>query len=78
WVIDAACAQLARWRTSGLEPPLVGVNVSGLQIARVDVAARLGAALARHRLPAGLIEVELTESSLMAESEHVASQLRAL
>ncbi|WP_306343197.1 EAL domain-containing protein, partial [Escherichia coli] len=57
WVIDAACAQLARWRTSGLEPPLVGVNVSGLQIACVDVAARLGAALARHRLPAGLIEV---------------------
>jgi len=78
WVIDAACAQLARWRASGLQPPVIGVNVSGLQIARVDVAAHLRAALDRHGLPAGLIEVELTESSLMAESEHVADQLRAL
>ncbi len=78
WVIDEACRQLGQWRDAGFDPPVAGINVSGLQVARSDVAGRLRAALDRHGLAPDLIEVELTESAIMAESEHVLAQLAAL
>jgi len=78
WVIDEACRQLGQWRDAGFDPPVIGINVSGLQVARSDVAGRLRAALDRHGLAPDLIEVELTESAIMAESDHVTAQLAAL
>jgi diguanylate cyclase (GGDEF)-like protein len=77
-VIDKVCAQLAEWgrRRRSLVP--VSVNVSSRQFNESNVAHILSQALAKHQVPAQLVEVELTESSVMADSPEVASALNAI
>jgi diguanylate cyclase (GGDEF)-like protein len=77
-VIDKVCAQLAAWsRTSGQLVP-VSINVSARQFREVDVAALLEAALARHQVDPALVEIEVTESSMMGEDARVLAALTAL
>ena len=66
-VIEMACARLALWKKQGLAVVPVSVNVSACQICTGDVSRLLAAALQRHGLDAGLIEVEITESATMGE-----------
>ena len=77
-VIDKVCAQLAAWAgpQCGLVP--VSINVSPRQFNETDVARIVSAALERHRVSAGLVEIELTESSMMGESGEVARSLSAI
>ncbi|MGV3654359.1 MAG: bifunctional diguanylate cyclase/phosphodiesterase [Noviherbaspirillum sp.] len=77
-VIDKVCAQLAYWAERGQELVPVSVNVSSRQMNEVDVARILGVALSRHRIDPRLLEVELTESSMMGDSEDVANALAAI
>jgi diguanylate cyclase (GGDEF)-like protein/PAS domain S-box-containing protein len=78
WVIDEACRQFAQWRDAGLPVPQVAVNVSGVQLQDGQLVAVLRDALARHACPPGAIEVELTESTLMGNAEHILGQLHAI
>lgn len=70
WVLDEACAQLARWRSAGIEVPLVAVNVSSRQLLRPDFVALVREALARHGVASSSLELEVTES-LFTESKAV-------
>ena len=78
WVIDEACRQLRVWSESPMGAVPMSVNVSGRQFAEGTVYDDVCAALARHRVPAELLELELTESLLMADTEHTIATLRAL
>ncbi|MFT5223650.1 MAG: EAL domain-containing protein (putative c-di-GMP-specific phosphodiesterase class I), partial [Glaciecola sp.] len=79
WVIQEACRQAARWRTSFPERPAlrVSVNVSVLQIAPtlVDVVT---AALELSAIDPGTLCLEITESVLSYESASAMSQLERL
>lgn len=77
-VIDKVCAQLAFWRRSGQELVPVSINVSAKQFNETRVAAILNEALLRYGVPANLVEIELTESSMSGDSQHVAESLEAL
>lgn len=77
-VIDKVCAQVGFWARRGQTLVPVSVNVSSQQFNEADVAKILSASLARHRVDPQLIEVELTESSMMGESHDVANALTAL
>ncbi len=77
-VIDKVCAQLACWAQGGQQLIPVSVNVSSRQFNETNVADILAAALARHHVDSALIEVELTESSVMSGSTDVASALAAI
>jgi EAL domain-containing protein (putative c-di-GMP-specific phosphodiesterase class I) len=62
WVLRAACRQARLWRAHGLDAPRVAVNVSIEQLSRdsfVDAAIGL---IDEFALPAGAIQLELTES----------------
>ncbi len=78
WVLDAVCAQIELWRASGLRVPRVAVNLSPIQFQRVWLVDHLRDALARHGLHAGMLEVELTESLLLNQSELVMRNLEGL
>jgi diguanylate cyclase (GGDEF)-like protein len=78
WVLDEACRQARIWRDAGLPPVTVAVNVSGLQFKRGDVPASVQRALQRWRLPGNSLDIELTESTLMADFEPVVKILEAL
>jgi diguanylate cyclase (GGDEF)-like protein len=77
-VIDKVCAQLAAWARQGGELVPVSVNVSPRQFRNADVAALVAAALGRHGVPARLLEVEITESSMMESGTEVPRMLEAL
>jgi diguanylate cyclase (GGDEF)-like protein len=81
WVLLQACAQHAAWRSAGLNPPRIAVNVSGRQFRRSDLVQVVEEALRQSGTPASALEIEVTESLFMDESAHavaVLSQLRQM
>ena len=69
WVVKEACAQLARWRTLGLAPFPMTVNVSGLQWRAPRLLESLRAALAENGLTPSDLELELTETALVGQGD---------
>jgi diguanylate cyclase (GGDEF)-like protein len=77
-VINKVCAQLALWGRLQTRIVPVSVNVSPRQINNADLVDILSAALARHAVPAHLIELEITESSMVAEGNEILKTLSLL
>jgi len=77
-VIRCTLRQLAAWRRAGLPDLRVAVNVSPEQLRRSDVAGFLQKELAAHGVPANCIEIEITESAMVEQSESVQQQLERL
>ncbi|MDO8933177.1 MAG: diguanylate cyclase, partial [Rhodocyclaceae bacterium] len=69
WVLHTACAQNKAWQDAGLPPLTVAVNMSARQFAAQDVVKLAGAILAQTGLAANYLELELTESVVMADAE---------
>ena len=81
WVLDAACAQLAAWRAEGQPPLRLAVNFSARQFQHDSLPDMVAQTLARHGLAPELLEVELTESTLMEDREagqRILSRLAAM
>ncbi|GAB1393931.1 hypothetical protein MASR1M60_20950 [Rhodocyclaceae bacterium] len=67
WVLRESCQQASRWRQElGLEIT-VAVNLSARQFRREDLMTTVQLALDDSRLPAHLLELEITEGLLMAD-----------
>jgi diguanylate cyclase (GGDEF)-like protein len=79
WVLRQAVRQAASWRERlGDSAPTVNVNVSGIELEQSDVVARVRNTLAEAGLPPASLVVEITETVLMDDSEHVRSTLAGL
>lgn len=78
WVLESACRKAREWLDSGLADFTVAVNVSALQLQRPDFLERVQRALDLSRLPPRYLELELTESMVMAHVERVIVAMRAL
>jgi diguanylate cyclase (GGDEF)-like protein/PAS domain S-box-containing protein len=69
WVLREACAQLVAWKRKGLGSMRISVNVSARQFHCGDIAAAVKAALAASGALPSDLELELTESTLMHDTE---------
>jgi len=69
WVLREACRQNRSWQEKGLAPMRVGVNISALQLRRLDFAESVIQILRETQLAPEFLELELTESSLMSNAE---------
>lgn len=78
WVIREACGQARRWLDSGHAGFVVAVNVSAHQVHRPGLVEVVRKALADFRIPAGLLEIELTESALLENVARVQATLAEL
>lgn len=80
WVLREACRQVVAWDHQGLRLPKVSVNLSVRQLERTDIPARVAAILAETGLAPERLEVEITESVLMAVDDTLAmlERLRAI
>ena len=78
WVIDNVCRQIAAWQRSDIGAVEVSVNVSGHQLIEGDLIADIAASLAKSGVAAHWLEVELTESSLMENTQHTIASLQRL
>ncbi|GGY56369.1 EAL domain-containing protein [Pseudoduganella albidiflava] len=78
WVIDEACRQIAHWIKSGAGAVQISVNVSGIQFFVGGLEEEVLRALREHDIPPELLELELTESSLMSNAEETITMLQNL
>lgn len=74
WVIDRACAELARWRALGLESIGMGINLSTRLFKMPGLVQTIADTLRRHALPGDALDLEITESGSM-EDPLMASRL---
>ncbi|MEK7990435.1 MAG: EAL domain-containing protein [Thiotrichaceae bacterium] len=69
WVLRTACEQNYAWQQAGLEPICVSVNMSGRQFQQADLLATIEKILLVSQLEPRYLELELTESMLMADDQ---------
>ncbi|MCG7528596.1 bifunctional diguanylate cyclase/phosphodiesterase, partial [Streptomyces sp. OfavH-34-F] len=77
YVLETALAQVARWRAQGLFVP-VAVNVSPRDVHTPGFAGGVAARLARHGVPAGALQLEITEHVLLEDPQRAADTLAGL
>jgi diguanylate cyclase (GGDEF)-like protein len=77
WVLNEACRACKAWREEGSTIKMA-VNVSALQLTRSGFYQIVVDALEQNGLPPELLEIELTEYSLITEEPLVKKQLAAL
>jgi diguanylate cyclase (GGDEF)-like protein/PAS domain S-box-containing protein len=78
WVIQQVCAQQAAWIAAGIAAVPIAVNVSSIQFEMSDLAQTVGDALTAHSLSSRYLELELTESAVMADPEAATRSLQTL
>ena len=78
WVLKEACQQMVAWQSAGLRLPRISVNVSALEFRGKEFLTGLTSTLRETGLPAGLLELELTESGLVSDTETTLTTLGAL
>ncbi|WFS62209.1 EAL domain-containing protein [Pseudodesulfovibrio thermohalotolerans] len=84
-VLEEACAQVRRWQTMAGDGPgadlSVNINVSGKHFGQSMLAGQISRALEDSGLPAGSLNIEITESALMdnpSVAEEILQQLKDL
>jgi diguanylate cyclase (GGDEF)-like protein/PAS domain S-box-containing protein len=77
-VIQAACRQIAQWLHSSVGPVQIAVNISARQFIDGNLVQDVRDALDDSGIPAHLLELELTESSLMENTERTVGTLTSL
>jgi diguanylate cyclase (GGDEF)-like protein len=78
WVIDEVCRQAVEWNASAAQPVKVFANVSGLQLAHPEFSAKIANSLSRSGLEPELLELEITESWVIADLQAAAAKLQTL
>ncbi|PAE25833.1 EAL domain-containing protein [Bacillus sp. 7894-2] len=78
YVIKKVCRQIHSWKESGLPIVPISVNISPLSFLKSCFVSTIKAALDENCLDASLLEIELTESSLINYSENVIAVLKEL
>lgn len=74
WVLTTACVEAASWP----DDLVVAVNVSPLQFKADTLLEKVSSALARSGLAPERLELEITESALLADTDNVLATLHAL
>jgi diguanylate cyclase (GGDEF)-like protein/PAS domain S-box-containing protein len=78
WVIEQTCRQLLLWQSQGMRMVPVAVNLSVLQLVRVDFAGRLMKTLNQYGIDPKWIHLEVTETAAMLNLDEVSGQMAAL
>lgn len=78
WVINEACRKIAHWRRTSAGAVHLSVNVSGIQFFVGGLEEEVLRAIKEHDISPELLELELTESSLMSNAEETITVLQNL
>jgi len=78
WALVEACRLHQHWQASGLGRLPIAVNVSAVQFRRGDFVDIVRTVLAESGMPAEFLQLELTESLMMTESERNLADIQRL
>lgn len=77
WVLDSACAQARLWQDQSVSPFRIAVNISAKEFT-ANFPAKVAAALYKYGISAAWIELEITESMLMQNTDAVVDIMREI
>ncbi|WP_344763392.1 putative bifunctional diguanylate cyclase/phosphodiesterase [Actimicrobium antarcticum] len=77
-IVAHVCRQLSLWKEAGLPVVPISVNVSPRQFNHGNIKALFATRMLQYQIESGLIEIEITESSMMGEQEEISSELRSI
>lgn len=78
WVLEQACWQMCQWQAAGVDLSFVAVNISSRLFARPELYQLVSTVLADTGLNPALLELEVTESAVMDNSEVALEQMHRL
>jgi diguanylate cyclase (GGDEF)-like protein/PAS domain S-box-containing protein len=78
WVLEAVCRQLVQWRQAGIAVVPVAMNLSAREFLAPDLGNTIKRILRSHGVDPALLELEITESSLMVNPHEAARTLEYL
>lgn len=78
WVLGSACAQAHTWRKRGLPRLRMAVNLSARQFYGAHLVDEMREVIQVTGIDPQCVELEITESVMMKNIEHVARQLKSL
>lgn len=71
WVLTEACRQNKKWIEKGYAPLKIAVNVSPMEIQYSGFTSKLEGILRKSKLDPSYLEIEITESVLMEDTDHI-------
>lgn len=77
-ILEQVCIQIKKWRDHGERVVPVSINVSPIQLDAGGVDKLIMSMLSKYELTPDMLEVELTESSMMNESQDVMNQVMSI
>src|SRR5690554_2687654 len=77
WVLEQACLQAKLWADKGL-PLRIAVNLSAVQLRQSTIVDDILGTLKHHDIPAGRLELEVTETSFMTNLSDAVAKLHTL
>ncbi|MEQ1912790.1 MAG: EAL domain-containing protein, partial [Vicinamibacterales bacterium] len=78
WVVHEACRQARLWQIAGIPPIPIAVNISAIEFRHEGFLRHLADVLRETGIDPRQLEIELTESALMAHVEHATSVMHSL
>lgn len=78
WTLEAACQQLARWKSLGRHPGSIAVNLSATHFRDQRLPEQLRSLIEAYGVGSGELTIELTESTVMGDSEASIKAIQAI
>ncbi|MEP4190669.1 MAG: bifunctional diguanylate cyclase/phosphodiesterase, partial [Sneathiella sp.] len=78
WVLNTVCAQMKEWREKMSISLPVAVNMSPIQIGREETVTLIQENLKKHQISPELLEIEITETTSLLNSNLFARHLQAI
>jgi EAL domain-containing protein (putative c-di-GMP-specific phosphodiesterase class I) len=78
WLLDAVCRHIGAWRRLGVPIPRISLNLSARQLLTVGLVDRMLHIATTHGISPAMLDVEVTEDSLVNDIDKAMSVLAAL
>lgn len=78
WVVGDTCRHIGHWLALGVSPPRVSFNLSARQLVAPGLASTIVHMAQRYGVPPSMLDVEVTENSLVTDFDEAADILTAL
>ncbi|PFQ67966.1 GGDEF domain-containing protein [Bacillus cereus] len=78
WTLQKACRQLKEWHSAGYSNLKMGINLSAIEFEQKDFVQTVLSTIEKVGIPAGSIDLELTERIAMVDEKETLLKLKAL
>jgi EAL domain-containing protein (putative c-di-GMP-specific phosphodiesterase class I) len=78
WVMHTAMDQMSNWYKEGLNPGVLGLNISMKQLDKLNFLQQIETCITSHDFNSNWLELEITEGQMMKNPEDVITKLNAL